>query len=176
ATAAKNTLTVVSTERLLDELARGHTLFEGAQGYWLDECFGFQPHTTWSTTTPANARALARDAGITDVRTIGCLRTYATRHGAGPFPGEDTLTHRPPEAHNADTDTAGTFRTGAHDPALVRAAVDTAMPDVLAVSHLDMFARIQTTDGPVPVDAFGTVVVTATGPSRHDRHFAHTPR
>ncbi|MCL2468568.1 MAG: adenylosuccinate synthetase, partial [Micrococcales bacterium] len=41
ATAAKNTLTVVSTERLLDELARGHTLFEGAQGYWLDECFGF---------------------------------------------------------------------------------------------------------------------------------------
>ena len=170
-TAAQDTFVVVTTDRLLDELTHGRTLFEGAQGFWLDECFGFQPHTTWSTTTPANARALARKAGITDVRTIGCLRTYATRHGAGPFPGEDQIAHRPPEPDNADTDVAGTFRTGAHDPALLRTAVDIAMPDVLAVNHLDAFDTLQTTQGPMPLDAFGPVLVTADGPARHHRHF-----
>ncbi|GAA1876308.1 adenylosuccinate synthetase [Myceligenerans crystallogenes] len=164
-------LDVVDADQLLAALGEGHTVFEGAQGFWLDECFGFQPHTTWSTTTPANARALARAAGIDQVRTIGCTRTYATRHGAGPLPGEGALGTRPPEPHNGDDTFAGEFRTGVIDAELLRAAVDQTMTDVLAVSHLDVFDRFQTTEGPLPPDAFGEVLVTAHGPAREDRRW-----
>ncbi len=161
----------VSHDELLDQLGRGHTIFEGAQGFWLDENFGFQPHTTWSTTTPANARRLAREAGIDDVTTVGCLRTYATRHGAGPLPGEGLLAVRPAEPHNSDQEFAGRFRVGAHDPDVVRAALRIAQPDTLSISHLDRFEQFATINGPLPLDSFGTVMMTATGPDRHDRHF-----
>jgi adenylosuccinate synthase len=169
ARAAAGVFALVDDDRLHTEISRSHTLFEGAQGFWLDENFGFQPHTTWSTTTPANARALLREAGVTDVRTIGCLRTYATRHGAGPLPGEGMLPGAAPEPHNDSGSFAGAFRTGAHDPRLVRAAIDLALPDVLAVSHLDVFDRFVTTDGMLPVSSFGPVLVAAHGPRRGDR-------
>ncbi len=169
--AAKDTFTVVSDDDLLNELTTGYTIFEGAQGFWLDECYGFQPHTTWSTTTPAGARALARAADITDVRTIGCLRTYSTRHGAGPMPGEGELAHRPLEPDNADTDYAGTFRTGAHDPELLRTAIDVTMPDGLSISHTDVFDQLVTTQGPMSATDFAPVLLTAHGPARDDRHF-----
>lgn len=161
--------TVVDQDRLLDELRTGHTVFEGAQGFWLDESFGFQPHTTWSTTTPANARELARAAGIERVRTVGCTRTYATRHGAGPLPGEDALPFRPSEPHNGDDTFAGAFRTGAIDARLLRAAVDQTMADVLAVSHADVFDRFVTAEGSLPLDAFGPVLLVGRGPAREDR-------
>lgn len=64
-------------------------IFEGAQGVLLDENWGFQPHTTWSTTTSANAHRLLDTVGFDgERRTIGVTRGYATRHGAGPFPTE----------------------------------------------------------------------------------------
>ncbi|WP_164545163.1 adenylosuccinate synthetase [Antribacter gilvus] len=161
--------TLVDRDRLLDELRTGHTVFEGAQGFWLDESFGFQPHTTWSTTTPANAGELARSAGIERVRTVGCTRTYATRHGAGPLPGEGALPSRPAEPHNGDDTFAGVFRTGAIDADLLRAAVDQTMADVLAVSHADVFDGFVTTGGRLPLDAFGPVALVGRGPAREDR-------
>jgi adenylosuccinate synthase len=67
-----------------------HIIFEGAQGFFLDENFGTAPHNTWSTTTPKNALALCKRFGIprSEVTIYGCMRTYATRHGAGPLPYE----------------------------------------------------------------------------------------
>jgi adenylosuccinate synthase len=62
-------------------------VFEGAQGVLLDERWGQAPHYTWSDVTPRNAVDTAMDLGIEDIKVIGVLRTYATRHGAGPLVG-----------------------------------------------------------------------------------------
>lgn len=161
---------IVKTEQLLEELQHGHTVFEGAQGFVLDENFGFNPHTTWSTTTPSNARELCRMAGI-EPRSIGVLRSYATRHGAGPLPHEGGLDIEPPEPHNTtESSMAGVFRTAPHDPEIIQWAIDTTMVDALSVTHLDVFDGFQTNHGLFPIDTFKTpVVMKAWGPNREDR-------
>lgn len=65
-------------------------LFEGAQGLLLDKNNKeFFPHVTRSNTGMKNVRELCQQAGITDIDTYYITRTYLTRHGAGPLPGED---------------------------------------------------------------------------------------
>ncbi|RKW70627.1 adenylosuccinate synthetase [Galactobacter caseinivorans] len=157
------------TEDLLQELSHGYTIFEGAQGFGLDENFGAQPHTTWSTTTPAPARALCRASGVEQVRAIGCLRSYATRHGAGPLPGEGALPFAPPEPDNRDDGAQGAFRTGAWDPALVRWAVRITGVEAISVSHTDVFARFMSTEGELALDTFGPLAMVANGPQREAR-------
>ncbi len=118
----------------------GTLLFEGAQGVLLDENYGFAPYTTWSTTTFANVETIMRQCDYQgEVRKLGVLRAYATRHGAGPFPSEDeTLTAALPEPHNSWNDWQHAFRTGYFDLVMTRYALDIAgRPDSLAVTHLD---------------------------------------
>lgn len=120
--------------------AANHTVFEGAQGVLLDEWYGFHPHTTWSTTTPENARTLlAQTVFDGDVTTIGVLRAYAVRHGPGPFPTFDPeLTVRLPEAHNGDDGWQGKFRVGWFDAVATRYAVEVSGGiDALAITCLD---------------------------------------
>lgn len=66
-------------------------IFEGAQGLLLDqdnkENF---PHVTRSNTGMKNAKHLCDQAGIGDIDAYYVSRTYLTKHGAGPLPGEDT--------------------------------------------------------------------------------------
>ena len=65
-------------------------VFEGAQGLLLDQDNKqFYPHLTRSNTGMKNVRFLCAQAGINDVETYYVSRTYLTRHGAGPLPGED---------------------------------------------------------------------------------------
>ena len=65
-------------------------VFEGAQGLLLDQNNKeFYPHLTRSNTGMQNVRALCHLAGITDTEAYYVSRTYLTRHGAGPLPGED---------------------------------------------------------------------------------------
>lgn len=65
-------------------------IFEGAQGLLLDQGRKeFHPHVTHSSTGMKNVRALCQQAGITEVDAYYVSRTYLTRHGAGPLPGED---------------------------------------------------------------------------------------
>jgi adenylosuccinate synthase len=117
-------------------LRRGPAVFEGAQGVLLDERFGFHPHTTWSTTTFANARSLLDDAAA-DARRLGVLRAYLTRHGPGPFVTEDPLLDRP-EPHNRRGRWQGAFRTGHLDAVALRYALRVCGgADALAVTHLD---------------------------------------
>lgn len=113
-------------------------VYEGAQGVLLDERYGFHPHTTWSRTTPHNARSLHRTAGMpTEPVVIGVTRTYCTRHGAGPFPTE-TPEVSFPEVHNGDDGMAGVFRQGWLDLTLLRYAIRCAGGiNGLAVHHLD---------------------------------------
>ncbi|MET0862865.1 MAG: adenylosuccinate synthetase [Nakamurella sp.] len=117
----------------------GRLIFEGAQGVLLDEWRGFHPYTTWSTTTPANARALLAGLGQPAGYVLGVLRSYQTRHGAGPLPSETVDTAMmTPERHNDTGTYQGGWRVGHLDPVALRYAIAACQGvDGLAVTHLD---------------------------------------
>lgn len=121
----------------------GCVLFEGAQGVLLDESRGFHPHTTWSDVTPAGAEAVLAAVGIrSPVLRLGIVRSYLTRHGAGPLPTHDIALDVLAEPHNNDSGWQGRFRRGHPDAVLLRYAVEAAGPlDGLMVSHLDALDR-----------------------------------
>ena len=136
--------------RLVDEsylpelLARTPVVFEGAQGVLLDEWHGFHPYTTWSTTTTANPFALLAEAGRPgDARRIGVVRTFTTRHGAGPLVAEDpALGALLVERHNGTHPWQGVFRVGHLDLVAHRYALAaTGGVDSLVVTHADAPAR-----------------------------------
>lgn len=140
---------VISHEKnIRNQIGRGPCIFEGAQGVLLDEWYGFHPHTTWSTTTFENIWQLVDDP--TDVQRLGVLRTYMTRHGAGPFPTEfvksrdvlDLTDHFFPEAHNGDAGHQGIFRRGDFDAPLARYAIAACGGvDGIVLSHMDVADR-----------------------------------
>jgi adenylosuccinate synthase len=120
--------------------AGGHLLFEGAQGVLLDELHGFHPYTTWSNTTFENAQTLLREIGYDgEIERMGVLRTYATRHGAGPFVTEDAaLTTLLPDPHNGTGRWQGAFRSGWLDLVMARYALEVCGgADSLAITFLD---------------------------------------
>ena len=123
----------------------GAVIFEGAQGVLLDEWVGFHPHTTWSTTTLANADQLLREANYCgQITRIGITRAYATRHGAGPFVTEDAaLTQALPDACNGMGAWQQGFRVGWLDLVMLRYALAVVGPlDYLAVTCLDRLADL----------------------------------
>lgn len=132
---------VVDREWLEGQEVGGPVVFEGAQGVLLDETFGFYPYTTWSTTTTANAIQLALEAGFQGRTTIGVLRSYLTRHGAGPLPTEAWGTSKPlllAGEHNGEHPWQGDFRVGAFDVVLASYAANvTGGVDCVALTHLD---------------------------------------
>jgi adenylosuccinate synthase len=134
-----------SDEVIYSQLTKtGTVIFEGAQGVLLDEWRGFHPHTTWSTvSTAAVEQALTRFGIQMPVEHYGVLRTYHTRHGAGPLPTEDTaLNALLPEPHNTDQGWQGRFRRGHPDAVLLRYALESVGNLTgLLISHLDVFGR-----------------------------------
>jgi adenylosuccinate synthase len=142
--AAVETYTALSREAAIVESLKIPTeqnvIFEGAQGVLLDETAGFQPHTTWSTTTFVNADRLLDESHCQTKRIrIGVLRSYFTRHGPGPFVTEDASL-RPflPEPHNDNSGWQGEFRVGLFDAVAARYAIETCGGvDCLALTHLD---------------------------------------
>lgn len=75
-------------------------VFEGAQGLLLDQDRKeFWPHVTHSSTGMKNVRALCTTAGINEFDAYYVSRTYLTRHGAGPLPGEDSALAFPDETN-----------------------------------------------------------------------------
>lgn len=120
-------------------------IYEGAQGFLLDETNGFQPHTTWTNCTFANANQLLFEGGKLDERDvtrIGVTRTYLTRHGAGPFPTEGEAGIDVFGDHNTTGPWQGDFRTGALDLVLLRYALRSSCRFAfdrpqLFVSHVD---------------------------------------
>ena len=123
----------------------GTVVFEGAQGVLLDECYGFHPHTTWSTTTLRNADRLLEEAGYDGVvQRLGITRAYSTRHGAGPLVTEDAaLTAALPDAANTFGPWQQAFRCGWLDLVLLRYAhAAVGRLDGLAVTCLDRAAEL----------------------------------
>ncbi len=122
----------------------GCVLFEGAQGVLLDEWRGFHPHTTWSSINTAAVDGLAARFGIESmIEHYGVMRTFLTRHGAGPLPTHDeSLDDLLPEPHNSSSGWQGHFRRGHPDALLLRYALEAAgQLTGLLVSHLDIFQR-----------------------------------
>lgn len=136
-TAIAHLVQLVDNDFLAEALAEpGTVLFEGAQGVLLDQDYGTFPYVTRSKITFENAYDLLGDfAG--PVTRMGILRTYMTRHGAGPFVTEDPeLEH--PEIHNC----FGPWQEGWRQGHLDFMALDYAVRaiggvDELAVTHLD---------------------------------------
>jgi adenylosuccinate synthase len=127
--------------------APGVVVFEGAQGVLLDEWRGFHPYTTWSTCTDENARRTLDDHRYEGaVRSLGVLRAYATRHGAGPFVTEDTaLAERLVEPHNTAGPWQGPMRVGHFDAVATRyARAACERIDSLAITCLDRLASERT--------------------------------
>lgn len=123
----------------------GTVLFEGAQGVLLDEWYGFHPHTTWTTTTFENVDLLLAEHDYRgNVEKIGVVRTYATRHGAGPLVTEDqALTQRLRDPHNGDDGWQKHFRVGWFDLVAIKYALEVVGKiDGLAVTHLDRTADL----------------------------------
>lgn len=139
---AERPFRIVSDDWITEAIAARTCVFEGSQGVLLDETYGFHPYTTWATTGPDNAYTLLEEAGVSllfsGVETIGVLRTYHTRHGAGPFPTELSgmgLT----ELHNGWGEFQGGWRTGILDLNMVKYAGEVAGPvDSVAVTHMDV--------------------------------------
>lgn len=123
---------------------RHYNVFEGSQGVLLDEDFGFHPHTTWSSVTDRNALKIIRRSGLGpgDFRRIGVTRTYATRHGYGPFPSEfegQEWREGYPESFNAYGRFQGAWRAGLLDLMLLDYAVKANKGlDEIALSHCDI--------------------------------------
>jgi adenylosuccinate synthase len=117
-------------------------VFEGAQGILIDENWGFAPYQTWSDCTSANARNILRRVGwIGGKHVIGVSRSYAIRHGAGPFPTEECFGRLPGrEAHNVWNPWQGPPRFGKYDAVATNYAIEAdGHIDSLAITHLDRF-------------------------------------
>jgi adenylosuccinate synthase len=102
----------------------GTIVCEGSQGVLLDRVHGFYPYTTKVRSTPDTARDLLKSGGYSgEVQSLGVLRSYATRHGYGPFVTEsETLTQVLPDAANKTDAWQGNFRVGHFDAVAARYA------------------------------------------------------
>lgn len=145
---------------------RSTVVFEGAQGFLLDENFGEPGFNTWTDTTFRNADRLLDDCAFDGQRCrIGVLRSYATRHGRGPFPTEDpNLLY--PEPHNGDAGCQGPFRRGGFCEDLALKAIRLiGGVDFVALNHLDQFAE-------EPRDMGAPIGIRSYGPTAADRIFS----
>lgn len=92
----------------------GQILTEGAQGLGLDMDVGAFPHVTRSHTGLRNVMRFAKSVEASTIEAVYATRAYATRHGAGPFPGEADVTAWADvvDPTNAPNAWQGTLRTG----------------------------------------------------------------
>lgn len=146
-------------------------VFEGAQGVMLDENYGTAPHNTWTDTTFRNALRIMGRVGYFhgQIKKIGVVRTYYTRHGAGPFPTEvKNPTVKLSEPYNTDDGYQGNFRVGNFDKQTFNYALTACGGiDWLAMNHCDCvhppFTGVMDEKGLTPI------VIEGHGPTADDR-------
>ncbi len=158
---------VVPDDAIDPALREGAVILEGAQGVLLDQDAGYlPPHVTWSRCTTHAAGEWLDAHGHAGRRTrLGVMRTYATRHGAGPFPTEAPelapLLPEPAQHHGWQ----GAFRVGHLDLERLRYAIGVSPIDALVVTHLDRLAVLPPGgETPRDADAFLRFVADALGP------------
>jgi adenylosuccinate synthase len=88
----KDCATMLSRVSILEDHAvdiSNQIIFEGAQGLALDRDMGFFPYVTRSKTGLFNVTKLCKEMGITELQVTYAMRSYTSRHGAGPLDGEN---------------------------------------------------------------------------------------
>ena len=172
----------IGDAEIVDEIdLRCDVVMEGAQGVLLDQDVGWTPpHVTWSQCTTHAVHAWLDAQHFEGTRrSLGVMRTYATRHGAGPFPTEaHELRPLLPEPETFAR-WQGAFRVGWLDLERLRYAIAQSPTDALVVTHLDRLGAIPTRDG-VPTDEEGwlrfverelgkSVAIASSGPTARDK-------
>lgn len=136
---------ILPSESLYSDFDKGVVIFEGSQGVLLDEWHGFHPYTTWSSTTRRNADFILKEMNfLGEVENIGVIRSYMTRHGAGPFVTRDfELENKLPDKHNKNNNWQHQFKVGWLDYVALRYAlrVNNGV-DSLAVTNFDRLDNI----------------------------------
>lgn len=125
---------------LHQEMSRGaETLFEGAQGTFLDIDHGTYPYVTSSNTTSGGACTGSGVAPNRIDKVVGVMKAYTTRVGEGPMPTQDEeisdLLHGMGREFGATTGRAR--RCGWFDSVLTRYATIVNGIDELAVTNVD---------------------------------------
>jgi adenylosuccinate synthase len=141
---------VSETERMVGMACKDNknVLFEGAHGTLLDLTFGTYPYVTSSSTI---ASGVSGGAGIGPSRishTIGVVKSYTTRVGAGPLPTalsdeEQNLFLDNVSAREIGTTTGRKRRIGWFDACLVRYAACLNGMDSLALTKLDVLDHLK---------------------------------
>lgn len=117
-------------------------VFEGSQGLLLDQSNkDFFPHVTHAHTGMTNVDILCAQAGITEKEIYFVSRTYLTRHGAGPLPGEDSNLHYEDDT-NMQNAFQGKLRFAPLDKGLKSRCAEHAgsNPWKLVMTHCDQLA------------------------------------
>jgi adenylosuccinate synthase len=136
-----NDANICHSDELNSLLKNNVSIFEGAQGVLLDETYGFAPYNTWTDTTFKNAHDLLQGTGVRSTR-IGVLRALSTRHGAGPFPSENSRYSYEGD-HNSANQWQGEFRFGAFDFPLAKYAINACGGvDELFLTHCDKLQSV----------------------------------
>ncbi len=149
-----------------------YIVFEGAQGLLLNQDLGEnESHTTPSFTGAENpVRLIGELTGESAVEVCYVTRTYLTRHGAGPFPGECEKSEiNPAMVDNTNVPNAyqGAIRYGKLDTASLRERISADFAKFgaikncgmsLAVTHLnETNGQIVTMGGNLSQEEIGTM-------------------
>ena len=136
-------------DNFFETLSEGDdVIFEGAQGALLDPVNGFVPYVTKTRTTSIAAEHLIeRYLPKANVKKVGVIRAYFTRHGPGFFMTEvSRLSDKLADSQNKTHPWQGKFRVGWFDLVAARygIAINGGM-DSIALTNLDRlseFAKI----------------------------------
>jgi adenylosuccinate synthase len=141
---------VSEPERRLAEVCREgkNVLFEGAHGTLLDTTFGTYPYVTSSNTISSGVSCGAGVGASRIDHTIGVVKSYTTRVGAGPLPSALTQQEKELFLDNASAREVGTTtgrnrRIGWFDACLVRRACHLNGIDSLALTKLDVLDSLK---------------------------------
>lgn len=140
---------VCDTAILLDEAFKQgkNVLFEGAQGAMLDIDYGTYPFVTSSH---PGATGVSEGTGIGPLNithSVGIIKAYTTRVGAGPFPTEfdDEIAHHIREVgHEYGTVTKRARRIGWFDAVVVNQSRRMSSLTGLAIMLLDVLSGLDT--------------------------------
>ncbi|MBB4659432.1 adenylosuccinate synthase [Parvularcula dongshanensis] len=135
--------------RLLEDARRAgkRILYEGAQGVLLDVDHGTYPYVTSSNTVAGQAAAGSGSGPGAVGYTLGIVKAYTTRVGAGPFPTEledETGQRLGERGHEFGTVTGRKRRCGWFDAALVRQSLTLSGVDGIALTKLDVLDGFET--------------------------------
>lgn len=139
---------IVNTDYVADNILGqdGTIVFEGSQGVLLDRWYGFHPYTTKVRTIPEAALSIIKDCNYNgEVKSLGVLRAYHTRHGAGPFVAEcPELTRQLPDENNKNHPWQGNFRVGCFDVVAAKYAIEVCAGtlDRLIITCVDRIAQL----------------------------------